>query len=50
MSYDQLQVLVYDVMGLNPFGTGQCLTTNIPAYLDEQGGLNPFGTGQCLTT
>ena len=36
---------------LNPFGTGQCLTT-LPAGVDRitTSGLNPFGTGQCLTT
>ena len=36
---------------LNPFGTGQCLSTY---YQGEQemmsNSLNPFGTGQCLST
>ena len=36
---------------LNPFGTGQCLSTfvsmNAPLPLPS---LNPFGTGQCLST
>ena len=40
-----------DGEGLNPFGTGQCLTTLlsdvIVQFIDR---LNPFGTGQCLTT
>ena len=37
--------------GLNPFGTGQCLTTKckIRSILNDDC-LNPFGTGQCLTT
>ena len=36
---------------LNPFGTGQCLTTNIPEGESlDLFRLNPFGTGQCLTT
>ena len=36
---------------LNPFGTGQCLST-IRANRNVAGicGLNPFGTGQCLST
>ena len=36
---------------LNPFGTGQCLTTHSVLLLSSQiNSLNPFGTGQCLTT
>ena len=36
---------------LNPFGTGQCLTTQKPLVGKSTSGcLNPFGTGQCLTT
>ena len=39
------------VRGLNPFGTGQCLTTNGNYLrLTKHNRLNPFGTGQCLTT
>ena len=35
----------------NPFGTGQCLTTQEVFQIDNTlFGLNPFGTGQCLTT
>ena len=35
----------------NPFGTGQCLTTEELRQLAEKANsLNPFGTGQCLTT
>ena len=36
---------------LNPFGTGQCLTT-VTGLVNEFDDcrLNPFGTGQCLTT
>ena len=50
----------YDVEGLqntlpllclNPFGTGQCLTTDATGTIRAVAGrLNPFGTGQCLTT
>ena len=37
--------------GLNPFGTGQCLTTKRrTVLLGTLRCLNPFGTGQCLTT
>ena len=40
-----------DAHRLNPFGTGQCLTTDIVAIEEQEKiGLNPFGTGQCLTT
>ena len=36
---------------LNPFGTGQCLSTlHAEIYKDVQESLNPFGTGQCLST
>ena len=36
---------------LNPFGTGQCLSTNDEEVIKtELRGLNPFGTGQCLST
>ena len=36
---------------LNPFGTGQCLTTSISEIMfSSTFRLNPFGTGQCLTT
>ena len=36
---------------LNPFGTGQCLTTENDEPVGVTfAGLNPFGTGQCLTT
>ena len=34
---------------LNPFGTGQCLST-LNLLRDANLGLNPFGTGQCLST
>ena len=39
-------------MGLNPFGTGQCLSTFYKACTrtPKKGCLNPFGTGQCLST
>ena len=36
--------------GLNPFGTGQCLTTETTGQIPYKRCLNPFGTGQCLTT
>ena len=35
---------------LNPFGTGQCLTTKPETERKPSECLNPFGTGQCLTT
>ena len=35
---------------LNPFGTGQCLSTEMLEWLKGFVGLNPFGTGQCLST
>ena len=39
------------VKGLNPFGTGQCLTTKLKKLGKYKNwSLNPFGTGQCLTT
>ena len=39
------------VRGLNPFGTGQCLTTKeLKMAKVINLSLNPFGTGQCLTT
>ena len=52
MSYDvQSYLLLVHLLGLNPFGTGQCLTTSVTSSVSAVGlGLNPFGTGQCLTT
>ena len=38
------------MLSLNPFGTGQCLTTKSQNNIIEAVCLNPFGTGQCLTT
>ena len=36
---------------LNPFGTGQCLSTEeLSKQLRNRYSLNPFGTGQCLST
>ena len=36
---------------LNPFGTGQCLSTEIDDDIKSAlNCLNPFGTGQCLST
>ena len=38
-------------MSLNPFGTGQCLSTvGLAVESSADVGLNPFGTGQCLPT
>ena len=38
-------------LSLNPFGTGQCLTTAKDKQMsNREESLNPFGTGQCLTT
>ena len=40
-----------DYARLNPFGTGQCLSTTVNSTeAAVQGCLNPFGTGQCLST
>ena len=51
MSYDNEWFEdTYGLCGLNPFGTGQCLTTVISTLAGKLPGLNPFGTGQCLTT
>ena len=42
---------LYDNIGLNPFGTGQCLSTITDGTTTLwEDGLNPFGTGQCLST
>ena len=36
---------------LNPFGTGQCLSTQVKHLRGKAWDrLNPFGTGQCLST
>ena len=36
---------------LNPFGTGQCLSTDgFTTWFSISVRLNPFGTGQCLST
>ena len=36
---------------LNPFRTGQCLSTQDINHIEQSGhGLNPFRTGQCLST
>ena len=51
LRHEEKQQVKYRINGLNPFGTGQCLTTlagKLPAGVDRC--LNPFGTGQCLTT
>ena len=52
VSYDGLTVLHQLLVScLNPFGTGQCLTTlNAASTIKRKKCLNPFGTGQCLTT
>ena len=52
MSYDNYKMPEFQalVKCLNPFGTGQCLTTAKSDKKRKGKGLNPFGTGQCLTT
>ena len=50
MSYDYEEAYSRRDGGLNPFGTGQCLTTVTKRRWIFTKGLNPFGTGQCLTT
>ena len=52
MSFDRMRMSsLQGLQSLNPFGTGQCLSTmgdNEKALADAC--LNPFGTGQCLST
>ena len=52
MSFDQLNVSKVNYLSicLNPFGTGQCLSTDKVVALGLMVSLNPFGTGQCLST
>ena len=51
VSYDPLGSFPLLTICLNPFGTGQCLTTKMRWSLSNiHLRLNPFGTGQCLTT
>ena len=52
VSYDaNCQQVLIALHRLNPFGTGQCLTTkDFLTEIDQMNSLNPFGTGQCLTT
>ena len=52
VSYDKRSITASQIpQCLNPFGTGQCLTTKSLALMDQLAeSLNPFGTGQCLTT
>ena len=52
MSFDSRNIKTFArVRCLNPFGTGQCLSTNLIKRAEEINiGLNPFGTGQCLST
>ena len=43
--------LIKQMFRLNPFGTGQCLSTGRGLLVYELlRCLNPFGTGQCLST
>ena len=47
----KLKLKVNQHLCLNPFGTGQCLSTTVNSTeAAVQGSLNPFGTGQCLST
>ena len=50
MSFDLADFKYCKEVGLNPFGTGQCLSTVTVLDSVEPTGLNPFGTGQCLST
>ena len=52
MSFDNdEEVVKAELRGLNPFGTGQCLSTwYCRGLCSTYWGLNPFGTGQCLST
>ena len=51
MSFDPFVTpLTVTLPRLNPFGTGQCLSTELDNMLDQTVRLNPFGTGQCLST
>ena len=52
VSFDIIEFLTQViVVCLNPFGTGQCLSTFWSfSHLRPFLSLNPFGTGQCLST
>ena len=51
MSFDTSYLVKPSHICLNPFGTGQCLSTNIKFTKNlHLKSLNPFGTGQCLST
>ena len=52
VSYDKtIRFYLLQIKSLNPFGTGQCLTTEFSSDTWRRANsLNPFGTGQCLTT
>ena len=51
MSFDTRYPLrMSKYFGLNPFGTGQCLSTLAAQFVVYLISLNPFGTGQCLST
>ena len=51
MSFDVFgQVKRKNGISLNPFGTGQCLSTTENGWLQMVIRFNPFGTGQCLST
>ena len=50
MSFDGLGHSIAFVIGLNPFRSGQCLSTSKVYEHVERIGLNPFRSGQCLST
>ena len=51
MSFDVIVIAdIIRILGLNPFRTGQCLSTERVMFDEPLVGLNPFRTGQCLST
>ena len=52
MSFDNIDYNgLQKINCLNPFGTGQCLSTHTGNWIAfGRKCLNPFGTGQCLST
>ena len=51
VSFDKDKGMGSPIDRLNPFGTGQCLSTQVKHLRGKAWDrLNPFGTGQCLST
>ena len=50
MSFDVKMRTVLTLLCLNPFRSGQCLSTREVQVFENQLRLNPFRSGQCLST